>query len=203
MMQSLNNALRKGFFRALDNPAVIMSLALLLTDVIACILVKNPVLIRLVTLSILLFMLYIFICSLKKRELTDDFYAVKYFGWNYIYQKRKHKSSKTEKKSRNPEHCAELIDYEISNLPGRLPKGRFVAITHDFVIEILKKNNITIKSPLPAYRKDLIKLQNGMFGCNGCDKAEECWIRENGEEIKQFYYIKFNIKREEQSNPIR
>lgn len=134
------------------------------------------------------------------KRISRCFYLFPYCKRNCIYQYRTKKSGRRES-----ETCQDILNYEIENLIEKLPEGLFSSLTHEFLIlQLLKNGNTKILLCEEAYEKDILSLQNNMYGCKKCpnDKKESCRIRNKGKKSRQFYYIEFE-KREEQSNPTR
>jgi len=121
-------------------------------------------------------------------------------GSNYIYQKSQKRKIKRLK--REGITCAKILSDEEDKLISRLPAGKFVALTHCYLIKkLLAEECIQLTLLETAYTHDLRTTQNKMYGCKTCNKRKRaaCEIRIKGDRVRQFYYIKFE-KREGQPN---
>lgn len=204
MMRSFKNKIKRFWFAVRSDP---LAAVLLITSFPVFLLYFSGWLSIVVTLwlglSYLIFVtLYFLFRSFHQKRLTKCFVMVSYFGNSYVYQNCKKDKIKKLKHNNN---CTELLKDEISRLIASLPSGKFVAVTHDYVIDILQRSGeFEITHMKFAYMQNLVKLQRKMFDCKKCPKhtKSECKLRKSVKEPRQFYYIKFE-KREGQPNPTR
>lgn len=144
------------------------------------ILYNSPGSILLYLPAILLIMFWI--CIPIKIEHLGAFFEIHYPAFNRcpkIYQK---KLSQTDN-CRFHEFCTEA-----KRLPEMLPKGKYITITHDMILERIKKNT-TVTKVRQVKIKNLEKNSVNMFGCKTCDKESTCIINTN--KIKSFYKVWF------------
>ncbi|MEA4894093.1 MAG: hypothetical protein VB064_02395 [Oscillospiraceae bacterium] len=142
-------------------------------------------------------LLYLALQKASRHDLTLFFYASRFCGRSYIYQRRNIR--------RGP--CREMrtvLAWETKNLIDILPAGRYIAVTHETAIKLLLKDaGVTMLRCVPAYKGSLSSLQRTMLGCGKCHKKRFCGLRSMSKEPRQFYYVEFNKEREARSNPIR
>lgn len=204
MLRSFKNKIKRFWFAVRSDP---LAAVFLIASCVVFFLYFSGWLSIVVTLwlglSYLVFvtLYYLFRKSHQKR-LTKCFVMVSYCGKSYVYQScKKNEINKLKRKK----ECEELLVEEVNKLISSLPSGKFVAVTHGYVIDILQKSEeFKITHIKFAYTQNLVKLQRKMFDCKKCPKCtkSECKLRKNVKEPRQFYYIKFE-KREGQPNPAR
>lgn len=133
----------------------------------------------------------------------NSFFAVVHYPlckWHPIYEMPTHKQKYVLSKLSCKEYYKQLA-HQMTDMFSFIDTehGYYRTITHktiaDRILKYRDQGKLEIITFQPAYRKNLLKIQDSLLyhKCRKCSEASHCRYRSDSKIPRQFYYIEFHV----------
>lgn len=183
-MKETSNFIKRVFFNNIANPRPFCNFIIGAVIILTLKLVFDVVILSVPWSFVILFVASRIVEAVGIKQISNNFALYRFFGCSYIFQNKKIRKT----------NCREtLLEIKADQecLADRIPSGKYITLTHDTVLQILRESSrVNIIYEKEAFIADLKHVQNVLFNCRKCD-VQMCLIRSTGKLKRQFYCVKF------------